>query len=153
MPDSTKEQWYAEGLHFSCMQCGNCCTGPPGYVWLDDQEITAIAAHLKMSEEEFLGGYAHRDMRRWTLNELATDHGYDCVFLRRDGDGKALCSIYSVRPRQCRTWPFWPENLKSQRAWKRAARHCSGMTEGMENKGKFFPINEIRILRDQTPDI
>ena len=23
------------------------------------------------------------------------------------------CSIYGVRPLQCRTWPFWPENLAS----------------------------------------
>eukprot|EP00961_Rhodomonas_salina_P046921 629705-Rhodomonas_salina.2 len=27
--------------------------------------------------------------------------------------GKAICSLYEARPKQCRTWPFWPENLAS----------------------------------------
>ena len=37
---------------------------------------------------------------------------YDCVFLKEDPErGRKTCSIYPVRPLQCRTWPFWPENL------------------------------------------
>ena len=31
--------------------------------------------------------------------------------------GRAVCSIYRARPAQCRTWPFWPENLLSKRDW------------------------------------
>ncbi|MFG0335929.1 MAG: YkgJ family cysteine cluster protein, partial [Maioricimonas sp. JB049] len=38
--------WYRDGLQFSCTQCGNCCTGSPGYVWVTEEEIAAIAAHL-----------------------------------------------------------------------------------------------------------
>ena len=35
--------WYADGLRFACTQCGNCCTGEPGFVWVNDAEIAAIA--------------------------------------------------------------------------------------------------------------
>ncbi len=170
MQAEPKERWYEDGLHFSCHQCGNCCTGPPGFVWVTDEEVGAMAAFLEITELEFRGRYAHQDLGRWTLNEVPSMHGYDCVFLRRDEQGKALCSIYGARPTQCRTWPFWPENLKNRRAWRRAARHCAGMTAGLNdsqnadqqhdkqqagppNQGKFFPIEEIRILRDKTPDI
>jgi Fe-S-cluster containining protein len=157
MQAEPKPKWYEDGLNFSCHQCGNCCTGPPGYVWLTDEEVLKMAAFLEITELEFRGNYAHKDLGRWTLNEVASDYGYDCVFLRRDEQGKALCSVYGARPVQCRTWPFWPENLKNRRAWRRAARHCAGMTAGLDadpqNQGKFFPIEEIRILRDKTPDI
>ena len=38
--------WYAEGLRFTCTRCGKCCGGPPGYVWVDQGDIRAIAAKL-----------------------------------------------------------------------------------------------------------
>ena len=36
--------WYHEGLSFTCSQCGDCCTGAPGYVWVNNEEIAALAA-------------------------------------------------------------------------------------------------------------
>ena len=45
----------------------------------------------------------------------------ECVFL----DGK-LCSIYSVRPVQCATYPWWPELMNSV-AWQLEGREiCEG---------------------------
>ena len=141
--------WYAEtGLRFTCTQCGNCCTGPPGYVWFDEGEARAMADYLKVSEAEFREEYAHKVHGRWSLNERRGPDGYDCVFLEREGDGKALCSIYPVRPQQCRTWPFWKENLESERAWEGTKQVCPGA-----DKGKFYPVEQIRILRDSTPDL
>ncbi len=143
--------WYAEGLQFECTQCGNCCTGAPGYVWVNDEESEAIGESLGITTEQFLGEHAHRVRGRWTLNEVWNDDvdGYDCVFLRREEKtGKALCSIYDVRPTQCRTWPFWPENLRSTRSWRSAAKGCPGM-----NHGNFYPVEQVRILRDRTPSV
>jgi Fe-S-cluster containining protein len=59
--------------------------------------------------------------------------------------GKALCKVYRSRPSQCRTWPFWPDNLESRRAWVMAKKHapCPGM-----DQGKLVPIEQIRIQRD-----
>lgn len=145
MPDEQNE-WYEDGLQFSCTQCGNCCTGPPGYVWFNNSESQAMALYLKLEEPTFRGRYAHTIAGKWTLNETKTVHGYDCIFLRRDEQGKALCSVYPVRPQQCRTWPFWEGNLSSPAAWKRSSQRCPGM-----DKGTYYPIEKIRIIRDSNP--
>ncbi|MCH7752933.1 MAG: YkgJ family cysteine cluster protein, partial [Planctomycetes bacterium] len=41
------QPWYQDGLRFKCTGCGNCCTGSPGYVWVNQAEINALAAHLE----------------------------------------------------------------------------------------------------------
>ncbi len=146
---SASREWYAQGLRFQCTQCGNCCTGPPGTVWFASEDARAIAESLGVDEAAFYERYARKVDRRWSLTEHKTAHGYDCVFLDRESDpGKALCSIYKARPAQCRTWPFWPENLRSRRSWEdtKRATPCPGM-----NSGNLIPIEKIRILRDSTP--
>jgi Fe-S-cluster containining protein len=71
------------------------------------------------------------------------------VFLKENNQGQRGCSIYSVRPYQCRTWPFWPENLTTPNHWQRSAARCPGMAAGgLKEVGKFYPIEEIRIIRD-----
>ena len=143
-----EKSWYDEGLSFSCTQCGNCCSGPQGYVWFSPDEGFAMAEFLNVDLETFLNKYARIEYKQWTLDERWNPQakGYDCVFLKRDEQGKALCSIYSVRPQQCRTWPFWRENLKAPRTWQKAGDRCPGM-----NKGTFFSIEQIRIIRDSNP--
>jgi Fe-S-cluster containining protein len=49
-----------------------------------------------------------------------------CIFWSaRDG-----CTVYAVRPRQCRTWPFWRRNVASPTHWREAARGCPGIGQG-----------------------
>jgi uncharacterized protein len=147
---ATQTQWYADGLRFECTCCGECCTGPAGYVHVSDEECETIARTLDLSPENFLAKYTHpmkHGKSGLSLNEHKTVHGYDCVFLDRTTDpGKALCSIHDARPQQCRTWPFWPENISSPRAWQRAARQCEGI-----NQGPRYTFQQIRIQRDATP--
>jgi Fe-S-cluster containining protein len=123
--------WYADGLAFECTRCGNCCTGAPGYVWVRDEEIERLAAHLGQTVEAFMGRYVRRVGTRHSLIEH--DNG-DCVFWSRE----AGCTVYDARPIQCRTWPFWPENLESPRAWQRAHRKCPGI-----DRGAFFSLEQI----------
>jgi Fe-S-cluster containining protein len=139
-------EWYAGGLRFSCTQCGNCCTGPPGTVWVTDDEAAAIAGSLGIELAEFLKQYAKKVDGRWSLKEILVGDGYDCIFLDRSPSGATGCSIYRDRPTQCRTWPFWPENLTSQRTWQAAKRRtpCPGMDDGT-----LVPIERIRILCDE----
>jgi uncharacterized protein len=150
MPDP----WYSEGLRFSCTQCGNCCTGPPGYVVFDPRELGEMAAYLKLSPAEFLVRYARPFEGGWSLVEVQRDGMYDCVFLKADpATGRRGCSIYPVRPVQCRTWPFWPDNLRSRKAYAATAKRtpCPGMSKGLEGEGTFYPVEQIRIQRNATP--
>ncbi len=130
--------WYREGLRFECTQCGNCCSGAPGYVWLTREEMAAIAAHLGMDVKLFARRYVRRVGFKHSLIEKPD---YDCVFLRRV-DGRALCEIYPVRPLQCRTWPFWNVNLKTPESWACAAENCPGM-----NCGGVQPVERIERIR------
>jgi len=148
--------WYNQGLRFTCTCCGNCCTGGPGYVWISEEEIRRLAAHLKLTVEETVEQYCRKINGRFSLKETRTISGnYDCIFLKeikpprtsRKAEvivqAKRVCGIYEVRPLQCRTWPFWPENLESPAAWKGETRKCPGM-----NTGKHYPQQKIDQLRD-----
>ena len=42
-----KTPWFKDGLRFECTQCGDCCTGSPGYVWVNDEEISALAEYCR----------------------------------------------------------------------------------------------------------
>ena len=149
MPAQAEVEWYADGLRFACTQCGNCCTGPPGYVWITDDDIARLAKHFGLDRATFLERYARKLRGRWSLLEHKTEHGYDCHFLdRKSVPGKAVCSLYKARPTQCRSWPFWPENLTSPDAWEKVKREtpCPGM-----GSGQVISVDEIRIQRDSTP--
>ena len=42
-------------------------------------------------------------------------------------DGDKLCSIHALRPKQCSTYPWWPDLMESA-AWDaEAERVCEGM--------------------------
>lgn len=112
--------WYKEGLQFKCTGCGHCCTGSPGYVWIDEEEATSMAVALQISLEEFVKKYTRRIGNRISLKEHPRN--YDCVFLK-----EKKCTIYTARPKQCRTFPWWQENLETPEHWKEAAARCEGI--------------------------
>lgn len=117
--------WYAAGLRFKCTECGQCCTGAPGYVWVSDEEIIAMAEHLKLPLEEFVPRYLRLVNGRYALLERpVSPTTYDCIFLKNK-----KCSVYTVRPRQCRTFPWWQHNLDSPEDWRAAASYCEGISE------------------------
>lgn len=126
------QPWYKDGLAFTCSQCGDCCTGAPGYVWVNKAEIEALAASQSLSVEEFQSRYVRQVGIRYTLTER--ENG-DCVFF--DGTARK-CTVYHQRPRQCRTWPFWHSNLRSEEDWKRTCEVCPG-----SGKGQIVPLDSI----------
>lgn len=131
-PDPTGQTTTGEtGLRFTCTQCGNCCTGAPGYVHYSSDEADDMARVLGLSRTEFDRAYTHRTPFGPSLTETETEFGHDCVFLdRQTQPGKALCRVYKARPAQCRTWPFWKDNLKTPHHWRSAGRSCPGMDTG-----------------------
>jgi uncharacterized protein len=130
---NTEEPWYKEGLRFKCTECGGCCTGSPGYIWINEEEIQALANHLKMNLDDFAKKYLRKIGHRFSLNERP--HTYDCVFLKNK-----KCTIYGFRPKQCRTFPWWTQNLKSRQDWIEAAKFC----EGIDNTAPIMPFEEIQ---------
>jgi Fe-S-cluster containining protein len=131
------EPWYSGGLRFTCTECGNCCSGAPGYVWVNRDEIAALAARLNMTPEAFQRQYTRRvGLRRSLIENL----NYDCVFL--DAETRR-CRVYEQRPRQCRSWPFWDSNLRSPEAWKSTCQVCPG-----SGRGKLYSLD---VIEDHRP--
>jgi uncharacterized protein len=127
--------WYADGLSFTCTGCGGCCRGE-GYVWMSPPEIEALAGFLELSTAEFGRRYLRRIGRSLSLIEKPN---HDCIFW--DGG----CTVYAARPTQCRTFPFWPENLETPGAWEAVEHQCPGT-----GKGKHYDLVEIRRLARGT---
>lgn len=131
-PQAEKELWYKDGLQFECQECGSCCGGAPGYVWVTEDEINRLADRFGMDFMEFQHKFVRRVGTRKSLNELPN---CDCVFLDRF---HGTCTVYEDRPLQCRTWPFWDSNLETEADWERASRACRGC-----NRGKLYNLGEI----------
>ncbi len=131
--------WYQNGLRFQCTRGGRCCTGEPGFVWVTEEEMAAIAAHRGETLAEVEGLCTRR---------LGPDRS-----LREKNDGACLfwdpqqgCTIYPVRPRQCRTWPFWESNLATPADWDRTCRRCPGA-----GQGELISAQEITRRRQVIP--
>lgn len=137
VPPRGEEPWYRDGLRFGCTGCGACCT-VEGYVWVTRREIARLAKLLKMGLDEFGSKYLRQVGRRLSLTEIAVPGRPDkkaCVFW----NGK--CSVYDERPSQCRTFPFWKENLETREDWDEVARLSPGV-----NQGKLYQLGDITRL-------
>ena len=132
--------WFADGLAFACTQCGTCCTGSQGYVWVSPRDQASLAAHLGLDLDTF--------RRRYTrsvghLLSLVDKPNGDCIFLTEE----RRCSIQAVKPRQCLTFPFWPRLSASRESWEETAHGCPGI-----GGGPRYRADEIRTIQDrETP--
>ena len=127
-----KEVWYSGGLRFECTQCGDCCSGSEGYVWVNQEEINAMASRVGLEPNVFEEKYVKRVGVRRSLKERP---GGDCVLL---DEQTRKCTAYEERPRQCKTWPFWDSNIRTPEAWEETAQACPGC-----NKGNLVPLETI----------
>ena len=113
-----------KGVKFSCQEgCGRCCDEPGGIVYLSPRDAERISQSHEMNVEDWL----ERDCRktldgRYVLKSRPVDDV--CIYL----DENKQCSIYSVRPQQCAAFPWWGENLATERAWKKVKEECPGLT-------------------------
>ncbi len=135
---SKQTPWYQDGLAFECTQCGGCCSGEPGFVFVDADEIAELAAFMQLDVAKFERGFIRRVGQKKSLVEYSNG---DCVFL--DSETRK-CTVYEARPIQCRTWPFWTSNLRSQQAWKMTCDACPGA-----GKGQLYSFDEIEVRRKQ----
>jgi hypothetical protein len=135
-PNDPSKPWLHEGLRFSCTQCGDCCSGGEGYVWVVKDEVAAMAELAGLSIAEFERRYVRNVGVRRSLKERP---GGDCVLL---DPTTRKCTVYTGRPRQCRTWPFWDSAVRSPEAWAKTCEECPGA-----GVGKLYSLETIDAQR------
>lgn len=131
--------WYRDGLQFECTQCGDCCTGSPGFVWVTDKEIEEIAQVLDKPVGEIRLLYTRPARGMISLREFPNG---DCIFLDPKTRG---CQVYQARPIQCRTWPFWRVNIDSPKHWEETQKICPGA-----GRGNFVSLESIQEQLNKT---
>lgn len=118
--------FYRDGLHFECQRCSNCCRHEPGFVFLSYNDLKRLESGTGLSRSEFVseycrGVYIHGAYRL----SLVEKENYDCIFWTPEG-----CKVYEHRPLQCRSYPFWPENLENRQRWDALRIACPGVNRG-----------------------
>lgn len=104
-------------MTFSCKQCGECCH-IPGKVYFDKDDIYNAAVSLNIDPERFMEKYLR--------------HRHGKHFIRVDKDGCPLlrdnkCSVQGGKPKQCSTYPYWPEYTDKDGKLIRIDRKCIGI--------------------------
>lgn len=135
--------WFSEGVKFTCQSgCVRCCGGAPGDVFVTDDEIKALAKHVKIPVQDFHDSFVrHYSSGKMSLIEQRNG---DCILL----DGGKGCSVYEARPKQCRDFPFWPDIMKSPFSWLKEAQRCPGINVGDVHAAPKI----IELLKTQQDD-
>ncbi len=131
--------FFDDGLSFKCLRCGECCTGEPGTIYVSRDEIGAIATHLSTPVNAFRDAYLYPYKDSYSIKEDRRGH---CLFYDRG------CTIYPLRPHQCRTFPFWFCNVRSESRWRRVADQCPGV-----GRGRRYSRDDIMKIARSTMQI
>ena len=144
---------YKEGIRFECQGSGKCCVSREsyGFVYLSDNDLKRFSNYFKLSIKKFKEEYCQITDGFVHLIEKTELNG-NCIFLK---DKK--CSVYTCRPSQCRTWPFWNENMNVKVWNKNISINCPGIGKGKIIKYKIIKkllkedlMNEKSILNSRV---
>ena len=115
--------WYSQGVRFECQpDCGKCCDQPGGVVFLAPHDAERLAKHHDMPVQDWLDKDCRRSYNgRYVLQSRP---GNDvCIYLNED----KTCGVYEAKPDQCSAFPWWNENMVSNRAWHKTVQLCPGL--------------------------
>ncbi len=129
----TDKSIYSSGIRFECTGCGECCKarGSYAYVYVTLAERQRLARHFGLKTRAFTVKYCGKTDGKFHLRDPSSN----CLFLEG-----ARCTVYQARPQQCRTWPFWPENM-SKKVWtQQVKRDCPGV-----GLGRWYSPREIEV--------
>ena len=133
--------FFDKGINFQCQRCGACCTGTPGTVYLIGEEITHIANFMMVPESNFIDKYLYPFRDSYSIRE----HSDGRCFFYENG-----CTIYPARPNQCSSFPFWFNNLRSEKEWKKVSNDCTGIGKGnLYEKEKILKIAQSTFYEDK----
>ena len=126
---------FKEGIKFECQSSGNCCVsrGSYGFVYLSLKDIKRFSIFFNLSIDEFKSKYCQITDGFIHLLEKRSFNG-KCIFLKNN-----KCSVYKSRPSQCRTWPFWNENMNAKTWDNDISINCPGI-----GKGRKIKYNKIK---------
>ena len=130
---------FKNGIRFKCEGSANCCVsrGSHGYVFLSNNDLFRLAKNFKLSINDFKKKYCQTSDGFIHLKEIRKNG--ECIFLENK-----KCGVYTARPTQCRTWPFWPENMNSKIWNKEVVNFCPGIGKGkLISKEKINKIIEL----------
>ena len=136
-----RKKFYREGIRFACQGDGKCCVnhGKYQFVYVTFNDRKRLAKHLGMSLPEFTKRYTTAADGMVHLK----DPERDCPFFR-----SGRCGVHDARPWQCRTWPFWPENMHPK-VWERdVASFCPGV-----GKGRLYTAEEIEAIMQKQGEV
>jgi len=107
----------------ACETCGGrCCTGESGYIWITLAGIEQMAHYLNLDIEQFSIRYLRKVGHRYSLIEKKiSQENHACIFFDTNTN---RCSVYEVRPNQCRTFPFWEQ---FQQNHEEVIKECPGI--------------------------
>mmetsp|Transcript_14015 Transcript_14015/g.23336 ORF Transcript_14015/g.23336 Transcript_14015/m.23336 type:complete len:765 (-) Transcript_14015:26-2320(-) len=128
---SKSKPWFDGAVGFACTACGKCCLSRgQSRVFVNPKEIERISKQTKLSAETFTTNIkqSKSSMNGNSITNLVSlkgdPTGKQCMFL----DTKNHCSIYESRPTQCRTYPYWPQNMIGQAEWLAESYDCEGIS-------------------------
>ena len=141
------KSFYEKGLNFKCQGSGKCCVsrGEYGFVYMTREDQKSMAAYLKKPLKTFRRHFTKvTDGVRHLIQPEGTD---DCLFLK-----DKRCTVYEARPTQCRTWPFWSENL-SPKAWqKNVVAYCPGASVTTKAARRSFEEIQPQVAEQRRAD-
>ncbi len=141
MDKEERKNFYKDGIKFECQGSGKCCItrGKYGSVYVSFKDRKRLAACLGISTNAFTAKYAKKTDGLYHIKNIDKD----CFFYREN-----RCMVYDARPWQCRTWPFWPENMNRIVWEEEVASYCPGI-----GKGKLYSAEEIEEILVKRKDV
>ncbi len=143
-------------VKFECVYCGRCCSRADLLVTVTGSDIVTLAIGLGMSARDLFGilDFYVLDpdepppvgLRK--TSAVMTEAGMSYIALKKTADGKCiflennLCSIYSLRPVSCRSFPLFFSVNSGDILWG-----LSSMSQICPGLGRGRPI-EIQTITD-----
>ncbi|MHA1681059.1 MAG: YkgJ family cysteine cluster protein [Promethearchaeota archaeon] len=151
------------GVKFKCLvpgDCdGHCCRGEGG-IYIFPEDIRHLMESFEIDDvETFIDDYTKaeeepcgiKDYKEWVpyLMIVEKEDG-SCIFLNANG----LCDAYRARPFQCRGFPFWEQNVKTERKWEKLKEFCPGAKRAEElEDSEYFPLSRVKELVKREHDL
>lgn len=137
-----------ETYKFKCQEsCGGQCCKPgwagASFIFLTESDAVALEQFTGLDRKQF-SAIGEFDWTRFSKGKTRARYMRGCQFFE---GGK--CSVYEARPIQCRTFPYWPENIRPEN-WDKLADSCPGIGKGdAREPGEIQTITGTQVKADR----